>query len=358
MLFRSGAACSIKSGSVTGNRVVGRSATDGFDGRGGGIYNKGTLAVYGGSIGSNTVKGFYSGGRTYGGVGGGIANAGNLLLQGGSVSGNHGNKGSDLGLIRGRTALSGSTRLSECWMKSGQLLHVGSSFKSGSRVRLVPENIKEGVRLADGLSGKAWKKQFSYPPSLKGKGLKVSLKNGALMIKKREIKRVKPSPTPGGVTGEGGSSGGNNSSVYTTSTARPHPSYIPIRTADPMAEIILVTKPPLFPTTSPISTSAPTPSATPTFDHRQTLFNRPEMTRVPSLTPSPTRPAQTLPTYLLFPQTAQRKVRSVETNIPVEWSFSSGDIRTIKNEIKARDERVQGLLFLRRIRGNIVEKER
>ena len=77
----SGGACSVKNGSVTGNRVVGKSSTEGFDGRGGGIYNKGTLAVYGGSISSNTVRSYSGGGRIYGGVGGGIANTGSLLLQ-------------------------------------------------------------------------------------------------------------------------------------------------------------------------------------------------------------------------------------------------------------------------------------
>ena len=351
----SGGACVVKSGSITGNRVVGKSATEGFDGRGGGIYNKGTLALYGGSIGSNSVKGYYRGGATYGGVGGGIANAGNLLLQGGSVTGNHGRKGSDVGLIRGHSAINGTARVSECWMKSGQLLHVGNSYKSGTRIRLIPENIKEGVRLADGLSGKTWKKQFSYPSSIKEKGLKVSLKNGTLVIKKKVIKKIKPSASPQAGSSGGGSSGGGASggSGYVPNTPRPHPSYIPVRTADPMAEIILASRAPAHPTFSP--TPSPMPTVAPTSSHRHISTYRPYATRVPTQAPSPARPIRTLPNYLLFPQTA-KSVRSVETNIPIEWSFSSKDIRVIKREIKTGDDRVQGVAFLRRIRGNIVEK--
>ncbi len=346
----SGGACSIKGGSINYNKVVGKSNADGFDGRGGGIYNKGTLAIYGGSINSNSVSGCSKGGRVYGGVGGGIANAGSLLLSGGSVTGNHGSKGSDLGLIGGRTALNGQVKISECWLRSGQRLHVGGNFH-GARIRIVPESIKEGVRLADGLSGKAWKKQFSYPSSLTGKRLKVVLKNGTLIIKKKEIKKPAPTPSP---TPDGGSygvtSGGHGYVPHTVSTPRPHPSYLPVSTIDPMAEILLVTAPPSFilshtevPTQVPTVTPATgTPTSAPT----------------PVPTPEPTvfRPAQTLPTYLLFPQTElYDTARSVETHIPIMWRFSKRDIITIKKEMADGDERVSGELFLRRIRGNIIE---
>ena len=351
----SGGACSVKSGSVTGNRVVGKSSTEGFDGRGGGIYNKGTLAVYGGSISSNTVRSYSGGGRIYGGVGGGIANTGSLLLQGGSVTGNHGSKGSDLGLIRGRAAINSSVRVSECWLKSGQRLHVGGSYNSGSHIKLVPEVIKEGVRLADGLSGKAWKKQFSFPSSLKEKGLKVSLKNGALTIKKKEKKKPVKTPEPSHDTSGGSSSGANGYTPTVSSTPRPHPSYLPVRTLDPTAEIILFTSTPyVF-----INTPAPTQATTIV---PETRTPTPSPTSTPTPTPTPFRPLRTLPLYLLYPQTVQKEsetfynVRSVDTNIPVEWSFSKKDIRTIKKEIKDGDERVNGVLFLRRIRGNIVER--
>ena len=351
----SGGACSVKNGSVTGNRVVGKSSTEGFDGRGGGIYNKGTLAVYGGSISSNTVRSYSGGGRIYGGVGGGIANTGSLLLQGGSVTGNHGSKGSDLGLIRGRAAINSSVRVSECWLKSGQRLHVGGSYNSGSHIKLVPEVIKEGVRLADGLSGKAWKKQFSFPSSLKEKGLKVSLKNGALTIKKKEKKKPVKTPEPSHDTSGGSSSGANGYTPTVSSTPRPHPSYLPVRTLDPTAEIILFTPTPyVF-----INTPAPT-QARPIVPETRTPT--PSPTSTPTPTPTPLRPLRTLPLYLLYPQTVQKEsetfynVRSVDTNIPVEWSFSKKDIRTIKKEIKDGDERVNGVLFLRRIRGNIVER--
>ncbi len=343
----SGGVCSVKGGTISDNKVVGKSSTEGFDGRGGGIYNKGTLAVYGGSITSNSVSGCYKGGKVYGGVGGGIANAGALLLAGGRVTDNHGSKGSDLGVIAGRTAINGSVRISECWLKNSQRLHVGGAF-GGGKLRIIPEYIKEGVRLADGLSGNSWKKQFSYPSSLKKKRLKVVLKNGTLIIKKIEIKRPVPTPSP--------THGGGSYIPRATGTPRPHPSYLPVSTVDPMAEILLVTQPPLFynsytevparvPTVVP---ATGTPTSAPTF----------VPTMVPTPEPTQLRPKNTLPTYLLFPQTAQNRLlaQSAETHIPITWRFSNRDIITIKNEIKNGDERVKGELFLRRIRGNIIDE--
>lgn len=365
-----GGVCSVKGGSISGNKVIGKSSVDGFDGRGGGIYNKGTLAVYGGSINSNSVSGYTYGGSRYGGVGGGIANTGSFLIQGGSVSGNHGSKGADLGVIKGKTALDRSARISECWLKRGSILHVGRSYKSGMKLHLIPETVKEGVKLADGLSGNGWKNRFGFPSSVNKKGLRVVLKNGALVIKKKAVKKKKPesSSSPGTGVNDGYSNDGSGVSRVTTAprTPKPHPSYLPVRPADPMAEIILYTpkvntsgpyyQRSFMPYVTPIP--SPTPSATATHIPTATplLPTAPTCTPTCAPTPTPVRHIRTLPYYFLFPQVAQA-VRPEETYIPIEWRFSAKDIIAIKKEIKANDERIRGLTFLRRIRGNIIKRE-
>ena len=365
-----GGVCSVKGGSISGNKVIGKSSIDGFDGRGGGIYNKGTLAIYGGSIKSNSVSGHTHGGSRYGGVGGGIASTGSLLIQGGTVSGNHGSKGADLGVIKGKTALDRSVRISECWLKSGSVLHIGRSYKSGMKLHLIPETVKEGVKLADGLSGKGWKNRFGFPSSVNKKGLRVVLKNGALVIKKKAVKKKKPESgsSPGSGGNDGYSNDGSGTSRVTTvlRTPKPHPSYLPVRPADPMAEIILSapTASPdglyyqrsFMPYVTPIPSPTPSASATHIPTPTPVLPTAPTCTPTSVPTPTPVRHIRTLPYYFLFPQVAQA-VRPEETHIPIEWRFSVKDIITIKKEIKANDERVRGLTFLRRIRGNIIERE-
>lgn len=285
----------MKSGDISGNLVVGKGAEDGFDGRGGGIYNKGTAGLYGGSVTSNTVRGY----RYYGGVGGGIANAGSMVITGTGISSNSGPKGSDIAALGGRLTCDGLLDTGEIWLKSSQALYIGSSFKTGRVIRIVPESVKAGSILIRGLKQKNWKDRFSLSGEVKKHGLTAEVSDGCLRLVKLATSTPRPTPAPtsgsggygdpsgrgsggygsgssgGGLTGgdSGGSQGDAGGMPY--ATPRPAPTYIPVATLDPEAEIWLATVAPTYvphsmtplptmrfrpyavPTITPVATPAP-----------------------------------------------------------------------------------------------------
>ena len=316
----SGGAFSMKSGTIRNNRVVGRSVEAGFDGRGGGIYNRGTTGLYGGSITGNTVSGAVKSGREYGGVGGGVANAGSLLIEGTYLRGNSGVKGSDLGLISGDTAASGAVDVGECWLRSGCVLQVGKGFSVKGKLRLITEKVRKGTKLVSGLQGKGWKNWFTFSAAVRSNGLEPVLTDGSLCLRTKLIPTPSPTPRPtetpvehGGTNGgSGGSSGGSEDDESGV------PLVVPAKTTAPMP-------------TAPMPTVVPTPSPTPV------------------KTPYPRRPSKALPYFYLYPP-ANRAGTPAEIGVPVEWHFTARQIQVLKDELK--EGALTSSELLSRISGN------
>lgn len=78
----------ITGGVIANNDVKGIGDVEGFDGRGGAIYNCGKVQISGGQIRENTVTGFVCGDVRYGGVGGALYNQGECRILGGTIKGN------------------------------------------------------------------------------------------------------------------------------------------------------------------------------------------------------------------------------------------------------------------------------
>lgn len=71
----------MKGGTLSDNQSWGIGGVEGFDGRGGAIFNQGKTTISGGSICRNRVKGFTSTGISYGGVGGMLYNQGSARFR-------------------------------------------------------------------------------------------------------------------------------------------------------------------------------------------------------------------------------------------------------------------------------------
>lgn len=78
----------MKGGTIQENKSRGMGAVEGFDGRGGGIYNEGSVTISGGRLCGNKAVGFSGKKSGYGGVGGMIYNAGSCVISGGTIERN------------------------------------------------------------------------------------------------------------------------------------------------------------------------------------------------------------------------------------------------------------------------------
>ena len=350
-----GGVFSMKSGTIKNNRVVGRGAQAGFDGRGGGIYNRGTVELKGGSITRNSASEYKKGTRHYGGTGGGVANAGSLLIQGTYLCGNKGVKGKDISLIGGRTAAKGKTDIGECWIRSGSLLEVGGGFRTGGKMRIIPEKETVGTRLVSGLKGGKWKTWFSFPSSVRSDGLEPALSDGILRLRKKKVKPT-PVPTPTAApvnpdkssdhvgTPDGGKHSGDARDLAPARTSAPriHPSYIPVAAPDPSEDYFFGTPTPApfvpaAPTPAPFVPAEVTPAAAPTF--------------MPVRTFEPWRPTNALPYYYLYPP-AGREGLPVEIEYPATWHFSTRDIQRLREELEEGNYGTDRELFLSKIEKN------
>ncbi|MEE3467671.1 MAG: hypothetical protein VZQ83_04460 [Eubacterium sp.] len=386
-----GGVFSMKSGVIKNNKVVARGAENGFDGRGGGIYNRGTVDLYGGTITGNRVSEYRKGARRYGGVGGGIANAGSLLIQGVSLRGNSGTRGRDLALIAGNAAAKGRVSIGECWIKSGRRLQVGGGFKVGSKIRLVPEKEREGTQLVVGLGGGNWKTWFTFPASVRTCGLEPVIRDGVLRLRER---RVAPTPTPvpaptatrvpdggaggsgsgdsgGSISGGSGSAGGSGGALRPAQTESPraHPTYLPVEKPDPMADYFFSTRTPIVqPAVTPVrpigvpggwgpvwmpgASQVPSPVPTQSAPVHTWVASTPAPTQpVATPTPAQVRPSRTLPYFYLFAPTRQAGAPA-EIAFPSTWQFSAQDIRRIREELKEGDAAADPEAFLKRIEPN------
>ena len=305
----SGGVFYMKSGTISNNTVVGKGAEEGFDGRGGGVYNRGTAGLYGGSITSNRVRGY----RYYGGAGGGVANAGDMVITGTEISSNSGTKGSDIAALRGKLTCDGVLNAGEIWLKESQVIYTGASFGTSKPVRIEPESIREGVALVRGLRVRGWKTWFSLTGEVNKKGLTGKVSDGCLMLVRLSTPTPRPTPVPsygghGGSSGGGASTGGgysgpggNTPGATPARTLRPVPTYIPVATLDPYAEIQLAT---LTPTYAPRS-------MTPLPTMRYRPYAIPVITPMP--TPVPMTPLPTMP----------NKPYSIPTDTPhIDSAFS------------------------------------
>ena len=342
----------MKSGQITGNRVCGVGAVEGFDGRGGGVLNHGTAGFYGGSVSSNTVTGVHSGGRDYGGVGGGLANTGDCILKGTVIRGNTGSRGDDIGAIGGKLTGDGTVSVGEIWLRTGQVFHVGSGFCSGGVIRLTPEEVRAGVPLVSGLSDRDWKKSFSSGINLRGEGLILRQKNGVLTLAERPDPTPTPTPTlnpaavvipappamssrPVTVVPTAASEGRLSTPVPTENPVRP--TYLPVRMPDPEAEIKLAT---VAPETE--ASAAPAETGIPFYSYKPAVTEE---------TPEPSAPSRrALPWYLIYPMQER-----VEVYRSVTWHFSREEIREWKKEFREKGLRYDEKscrVFMEEIREN------
>lgn len=206
----------MKGGIISDNRSDGIGAVEGFDGRGGAIFNRGKVTISGGSICRNRVKGYAKAGIRYGGVGGMLYNHGECQIQGGMIMGNHASYGggavyndrtSNLritgGTIRGNDAdvgeglflagggcrLGGSVALSSIFLARGTTVRADDGLThQGTGIVLVPETYKEGTYLVrKSENGSMSNKVFS----LKKKGkYTLGFKKDGLYVTKEKVEKV------------------------------------------------------------------------------------------------------------------------------------------------------------------------
>lgn len=202
----------MKGGTISGNQSFGIGAVEGFDGRGGAIYNQGKTTISGGSICHNRVKGYTSGGISYGGVGGMLYNQGECCIQGGNLAENsasygggaiYSDQGSRLqimgGMISGNEAdlgeglflAGGSCRmgrvfyLSSVYLAEGVVLTAEDSLSLKKRQILIsPEKYKAGACLVK-IQGRksALREMFSLE---RKDTFMLVLQNNGLYIGKKE----------------------------------------------------------------------------------------------------------------------------------------------------------------------------
>lgn len=175
-------------GKIAGNQSLGAGEVEGFDGRGGAIYNEGEVKISGGVVSGNVVMGYSAGRHEYGGVGGMLYNRGMCVITGGLITGNRASSGGGAmyldkqsylrimgGTIRGNRAehgneiyaatgtgyLSGSPLLDSIYLQTGFTLQTGSKLRIKQKILLIPEKYKKGWCIVKG--GK--KKDFSLAKS-------------------------------------------------------------------------------------------------------------------------------------------------------------------------------------------------
>lgn len=225
--IRQGGNFVMKGGTISGNQSFGIGAVEGFDGRGGAIYNQGKTTISGGSICHNRVKGYTSGGISYGGVGGMLYNQGECCIQGGNladnsasygggaiysdqgsklqimggmISGNEADLGEGLFLAGGRCRMGGFFYLPSVYLAKGVVLTAEDSLSlKKHQILISPEKYKAGVQLVK-IQGKkpALREMFSlerkdtFTLVLQNRGLYIGKKEKPLSgTSSKTTKRVK-----------------------------------------------------------------------------------------------------------------------------------------------------------------------
>lgn len=331
-----GGTFSMKGGQISGNRVTGRGTVENFEGLGGGICNRGSVELAGGTISGNTATGYISGNTVQGGVGGGVCNRGDMILSGTRVRGNSGENGDDIGMMGGTVLLKKTVNADKIWLKKGCSLTLDGSFSVSNVIRIEPEQFTDGVLLARG----AEKKDLTRFRLTGDRNYVLRIRRSGLTLVKKNNKPAptpKPTATPPHIT----------NSPYPRESQTPgfgpatpvpekrpvYPSYAPIVTADP--EALIHTAPPR--TRIPIPTIPPIRTFTPTSEESAS----PAPTVTPVITQEPSASPSASPT----PSPAS------EGTI---WCFSREEIMMWKRELKIHEygrTRAGRLELLRKLKG-------
>lgn len=201
-------------GVIANNSVSGIAAVNGFDGRGGAVYNAGTLRVEGGTIRHNTVTSYKDGETEYGGVGGAIYNEGKCLITGGAISDN---KASLCGAaiytlprsaltirggkftyncdeegrpvwVAGACRIGRQLTISHIYLANKTLLTVEDSLHVFSPICLEPSSYKIGRKLTQGKKTKFALKKKNYSLTYKKNGYYIAKNSSKEKSKKKSVK--------------------------------------------------------------------------------------------------------------------------------------------------------------------------
>ncbi len=159
----------LEGGKIQDNAVVGQSSRKGFDGRGGGIYNEGTVIMQGGSLKGNLARGYCLGKRSYGGFGDDVYNAGALRLD-------------------------GTVSLQSIYLERNRYVEVTKSWKNGGGCEIEPEEYRDGRILVRGGLGRQVGVRDGFVLK-KRAGFALWRKKNTLQIKKKAKKKEVITPT-------------------------------------------------------------------------------------------------------------------------------------------------------------------
>lgn len=185
---KSGGCLTVKGGVIRNNKTVGAGAVEGFDGRGGAIYNEGKVTIQGGSIQDNRASPYREGAVDYGGVGAAIyteAEA-SLWIRGGTFSGNLDERGCPV-WIRGSLMLGGTAVLERIYLEKGVVLQAENTLRSPKEIVLQPAVYEKGLCVAKGK-----KTSFVLAPE---NGYELVRRNGGYYLKKKSKNKKAASPT-------------------------------------------------------------------------------------------------------------------------------------------------------------------
>lgn len=134
-----GAVLVMEGGTICDNAVVGQSVQKEYDGRGGGIYNEGTLIFRSGSIYGNIARAYQRDGIRYGGKGNDIYSEGILCLD-------------------------GSGKVASVYLGSRSKINLGSAWKQEGTCRLLCEDADEGRVVVQAMEGcsDGWECKFTW----------------------------------------------------------------------------------------------------------------------------------------------------------------------------------------------------
>ena len=160
--------------------------------------------------------------------------------------------------------------------------------------------------------------------------------------------------------GSGGSSrpGGGAGPIKPAKTATPrvHPTYLPVRAADPSENYFFGTTAPTFVPLLPSASVSPVAVASPmaTVTAAPTIMLT--ITPTPMRTPYPRRPSHALPYFYLYPSAGQADLpETVEA--PVSWHFSAQEIASIREELTEGKYQTDAGAFLSRIEKDRIRSE-
>lgn len=194
----------ITAGKITNNCVQGAGAYETFDGRGGGIYNAGTVEIQGGFFSGNQALHYTQGNVSYGGVGGMMFNIGTCIISGGTIGDNissfqgnaiytanpsqleiAGGTIKDNIVCEGTCTLLGTPKVSTLQLK-GNVVVNAKQYLAKDRVLLIPDTYKKERCLVKGKGNFVLPKQMKYQLEKRKAGIYLVCKRKVTQKKKEE----------------------------------------------------------------------------------------------------------------------------------------------------------------------------